>query len=105
MDQTVEIKLAKGSTFGRYPTVSGSRLYNYYISDDWLIDFPGWKRVLNLTSNSEGRGSFVSERGNIAICVTNNVVWNISPQLGATFVGLIGTSFGPVFMDIIGLNS
>lgn len=94
------IKVVGGSTFGRYPKISGRRTYNMFASDGWLVDFAGWKKVLELVSgDAEGRGAFRSIRGDFAVGVINNEVWVVDQVIGAVFVGNIETSTGPVFMD------
>src|ERR1700744_4064972 len=102
-EQLIPIQIVGSSTFGRYNRVSGRKVYNLFESDGWLVPYPGWKRVVELVSNSnqavEGRGFFRSIRGNIAVAVINSSVWRLDPNAGALFIGNIATSSGPVFMD------
>lgn len=99
----VEIQIVGSSTFGRYPKISGRRTYNMFISDDWLVDYSGWKRVLELqrtvNASVEGRGIFHSIRGQLVVAVVNSSVWSLSADIGASFIGNLLSHSGPVFMD------
>jgi len=102
-EQQVPIQVVGSSTFGRYNKISGRKVYNFFESDDWLVPYPGWKKVIELVAhtneNVEGRGFFRSIRGNIAIAVINSTVWRLDPNAGALFIGNLATTTGPVFMD------
>lgn len=102
-DKTQDIQIVGGSTFGRYNKISDRRTYNMFISDSWLVDFPGYKKILQIVSDEdetvEGRGLFRSIRGNFVVAVINTQVWVGDNNLGLTFVGNIQTTTGAVFMD------
>lgn len=83
--------------------------------EKWLINFPGYRRALNLlpypdpypTDPSlypdqvpvgEGRGIFNSIRGGIVVVVVNSAVIVLSDTLNKTTVGNLNTSSGEVFM-------
>lgn len=101
------VRIVGSSVYGAYPTVSAERTYNMYItnsgdgSEEWLINFPGYKEILKLTENgSEGRGAFHSIRGNFLICVVAADVFRIDVLNSVpTLLGTIGTSTGEVFID------
>lgn len=95
------INVVGGCEFGRYPKISKEETWNMYISDDWLISFPGYKRVLNLSQAqaSSGRGEHVSVRYNIVLCVVNSNVYLITQGFTVSFIGRITTAVGPVSMD------
>ena len=92
-------KLVGSSVFGRYAKVSVEKTYNMFISDEWLVNFAGYQRVLELLPSGEGRGAFVSSRGNFAIVVINANVYRISPTLFPILIGSMNTSTGEVFID------
>ncbi len=120
----VPVNVVGSSTFGRYPTVSPELTLNMYVTvagtpntDDyqqWLVNFPGYRRVLNLIAfpnplptppqypdmlpDGEGRGIFVSTRGNIMVAVVNANVYVLTPTLGKTLIGTLNTAQGEVFM-------
>ena len=102
-EQQVPIQVVGSSTFGRYNKISGRKVYNFFESDDWLVPYSGWKKIVELVAstnqNVEGRGFFRSIRGNIAIAVINSTVWRLDPNAGALFIGNLATTTGPVFMD------
>jgi hypothetical protein len=95
------INVVGASTFGRYSKISGEKTYNMFISDEWLVNFAGFQKILNLGLEGavEGRGSFHSVRGNILIIVVSNQVYSIDANLVATFVGKIQTFSGDVTID------
>ena len=70
----------------------------------WFVNFPGYKKLLNLASSSNpgmsgvGRGFFNSIRGSIAISVVGSQVYALSKSLGVTFIGNITTTSGEVFI-------
>jgi hypothetical protein len=92
-------KLVGSSIFGRYDKISVEKTYNMFISDEWLVNFAAYERVLELLATGEGRGAFVSSRGNFAVVVVNANVYRISPSLGKVFIGSLDTSSGEVFID------
>lgn len=105
-DNITDIQVVGGSTFGRYLKISGRRVYNMFVSDKFLVDFAGWKKVLTLvsvpsdaTNAVEGRGFFRSIRGGFAVAVINNEVWVVDQFTGGRFIGEIRTQTGAIFMD------
>ncbi len=98
------VNVVGSSVFGRYPKISPEKTYNMFISDEWLVDYAGYKRLLELVEDTDklparGRGIFRSIRGNRLIVVINSTVWSIDAVTGATFGGNLQTSTGPVAMD------
>jgi hypothetical protein len=69
--------------------------------DQWLVNFAGYKRTINLTPGGVGggRGIFHSVRGNILIAVVGNQVFSINTAFAVTLIGTITTLSGEVFMD------
>lgn len=94
-----EVKVAGSSVFGVYPKIDLEKTYNMFESDGWMVSFAGWRKVLELFPEGEGRGMFVSSRGNFMIVVVNNTVFRINPGLGKVQVGTLNTSSGQVFID------
>lgn len=99
--KTVPVDVVGSSTFGRYKKISNQYTYNMYISDGWLINFAGWKRIYDFLTDQggNGRGLFVSIRNNIMVSVINSAVFVINSALSVSFVGNIDSSVGDVFMD------
>lgn len=107
--QLVDIEVAGSSVFGRYPKISVEATYNMFISDDWLVDYPGWRRATGFIvannnptqylTSGEGRGCFKSARGNFSICVINANVYLVQPDLSMQVLGTLKTYQGEVFID------
>lgn len=97
----IPVKIVGSSIFGRHPIISDERTYNLFISDDWLINFAGYKTAVNILGEGvEGRGLFHSTRGNFLLVVLGNNIYRIDPNLGWTFLlSMSGSSTGEVFMD------
>ena len=98
-DSQVPIEVVGGNTFGIFPKISVAKTYNMYVSDEWLISFPGYKKILEIVNGGSGRGFFHSTRHDLLIAVANSGVYSLSPSLGVQFIGTIDSSNGPVFMD------
>jgi len=93
------LNIVGSSTFGRYNYISSEKTYNLFISDDFLVNFAGWKRVLELLPAGEGRGLFKSIRANIMIAVINSNVYRVELGLGHILLGSLSTDSGKVYMD------
>lgn len=96
--QEANIEVVGSSTFGRYPKISVEKTYNMFISDEWLVNYAGYQKILDLSSE-EGRGFFHSTRGNLAVAVVGDNVYKLNSGLSATLVGTLETSSGEVFID------
>src|ERR1700728_1069497 len=101
--QQVPVNLVGSSIFGRYPKISAEKTYNMFIStsgeNEWLVNYAGWKKIIDLSDNGEGRAVFRSIRNNIVVAVVGNVVWAIDSGFDYNFVGTILSSSGDVFID------
>lgn len=97
--ENVELTVAGSSVFGRYPKISGEKTYNMFLSDGWLVNFAGYRRVLEILEEGEGRGAFVSTRGGFILCVISSAVYTVSNTLGFVLIGNLDTSTGEVFID------
>lgn len=95
----VPVDIVGSSTFGRYQKISSALTMNMFVSDEWLVNFAGYRRVLDVFSSGEGRGLFHSIRGNFLLVVINAQVFTISASLGVTVIGNLGTGSGEVFID------
>lgn len=96
--EQVEVNVVGSSIFGRYPKISAEKTYNMFISDNWLINFPGFQRFDDLLKSGKGRGFFHSVRGNLAVAVVNDSVFKIDDNFNVVFIGKINTTSGAVFM-------
>ena len=97
--QQIPVNVVGSSTFGRYNKISSEKTYNMFISDDWIVNFAGYKKVYQLLPAGEGRGIFRSVRGNFMLAVVNSFVYRINVALAPILVGTLATNQGAVFMD------
>lgn len=99
--ELVDIQVSGSSTFGRYNKIASGLTYNMFISEDWLVNFAGYKRTLELVENNfgQGRGLFHSSRGNLLIAVISGSVFKILDDMSYSLVGTLNTQSGEVFID------
>ena len=102
--QQVPINVVGSSIFGRYPKISRERTWNMFMSDDWLVNTPGFEFVSQAFSGAgEGRGLFYSSRSGsqqqFLIAVVGTGVYRIDTGLGFSKIGDIGTLTGEVTID------
>ena len=97
--QEIPIQIAAGNTFGRYPKISISQTFNMITSDNWLVPSAGYKNVLTIDDNGQGRGIYSSAKLNKMFLVINNTVYSIDENLIETQIGTINTFAGDVFIS------
>lgn len=90
-----ELNIVGSSKFGRYPKISLEKTFNMYISQNWLVNYPGFKARRDL-GGGEGRGLYHSVRGNLLVAVVDSRVIVIGPTLTFTVVGTIDSFSGEV---------
>lgn len=102
----VSINVVGGSTFGRYAKISSAKTYNMFMTKDglpegdyWLVNTPGYQRIYDVQPTGQGRGRFVSTRGNFLITVVNSTVYRFDSNFNPTFIGNLTTEIGEVFID------
>ena len=99
--QTIEevpLKIVGGNLFGRYPKISIEETFNFIVSDNFLVPYAGYKNVLDLLSNEQGRGLYSSSVGNIMIAVIGFGVYSITPDLTPNLVGELFTNTNDVYI-------
>ncbi len=99
LSEQVPINVTGSSSFGIWPKINLEKTYNMYISDEWMIGFPGYKKVALDGLPGEGRAIFRSVRGNFIIAVVGSAVYRLDDTLTSTFIGTLDTTFGEVFID------
>lgn len=97
--QKLPVKVVGGSTFGLYPKISLEKTINMYVSENYLVNYPGFKKVSEILKSGEGRGLFNSIRGNIMVAVINQNVYVLNNDLAFTKVGALTTFTGDVYID------
>lgn len=79
-NQQMALNVCGSSTFGRYPKISIEKTYNMFQSDNWLVDYAGYKIIIPSTfldNGTEGRGIFTSTKLGGLIAVFNDQVFLI----------------------------
>lgn len=105
--QEVPVRIVGSSVFGRYPTISGERTYNMFVTssgdneEEWLANFPGYRHILALIADgAEGRGIYRSVRGGFLLAVAAAQVFRINLLAEIpTLLGTLDSSIGEVFFD------
>lgn len=97
--QRVEVNVCGSSTFGRYKKISVEQTWNLFISDNWLINYAGFKKRVDILPDGEGRGLFNSIRGNFLIVVISSIVYRLNINLAPIFIGQLDTAVGDVYID------
>lgn len=101
------LNIVGSSKFGIYPKISSEKTYNMYISDNWLVDYLGYKAITNLLEDGKGRGIFTSNILNRMIAVIDQNVYSIAVifnseahdpyQINAVLIGTLLTFTSDVF--------
>lgn len=95
----VPVNVSGSSVFGIYPKISLEKSYNFFISDNWLVNYAGYQLVVDITTSGKGRALFRSVRGGFLVAVIGTAVYNINNALAARFIGNISTLSGEVVID------
>lgn len=97
--QEIPAGIVGANTFGRYPKISQEQTWNMLISDECLVPYAGYKNVLTEAPTAEGRGIYVSSRGNLMVAVWGSSAYVINASVTtATNIGNLGNSSGDVFI-------
>jgi hypothetical protein len=108
----IPLNVVGSSTFGRYPKVNAEYTYNMLMSQEWLINYIGYKIGINSSEFGEdvkGRAIYTSVKLGAMIAVIGKKVYLIRltydkyqkkiTSYTAIELGEIGTSRGPVFIS------
>lgn len=96
--QNFPLKIVGSTKFGRYPKISIEQTFNMLISDGWLVNFSGYRKVINISNDAQGRSNYTSTRFNHIIFVINNDVYITNDSLSATRVATLDSFSGDVFI-------
>jgi hypothetical protein len=97
--EEIPVNVCGSSKFSIWPKASLEKTYNMYISDGWMLSFPGYESVALESTSGKGRGVFRSIRGKFLLAVIGSGVYLINSSLAAQFVGNINTNTGEVSID------
>ena len=95
----VPVNVVGSNNYGIYPKISLETTWNMFISDDWLINYAGYKKISTPQTTGQGRGLFHSSRGNFLIAVIGTAVYKIGTNLTPIKIGTLESSIGEVFID------
>lgn len=95
--ESTTLGIVCSSTFGRFPKISPETVYNMFIADDFLINFPGYAFILSLLLN--GRGIYSSQKANLLFVVSDRSIFLISSDFIPVNVFNMSTDAGDVFID------
>jgi len=73
-----------------------------FVSDDWLVQLPGYKKAIEFTGRYVGRAIYSSDRGGFMLCVIDNVVFKVTGpnnNLSTQALFELETFTGDVFID------
>ena len=96
--QEQPLKIVGGNRFGRYSKISIEETFNFIVSDNFLVPYAGYKSVVAIAPNAEGRGLISSTKATIMLAGIGSEVIRIDSALTPTFIGTLETSIGDVFM-------
>lgn len=89
-----------GSTkFGQYPKISTEQTYNMLITDDFMVNFSGYKNIQSISPEGVGRGIYSSNKlGKMFAVIDNNIYWFDSHLSRTKVTGTLATNNGTVFI-------
>ena len=95
----IPISIVGGNKFGRYDKMSSEQTFNMIVSDGWLVPFAGYKNVLSIQEQGQGRGIYSSAKNNTMYAVINNNVYKIDTSLSPLKIGQLTTYSGTVYIS------
>lgn len=93
------INITGSNTFGRYPWMSSSQTFNMIVSDQTLVPFGGYKRVVKINPTGIGRGIYSSNKLNKMFAVIDDGIYTFNTSLSKVLVGNTATTSGDVFIS------
>lgn len=76
--KAMPLNIVGSSTFGRYPDISIEKTYNMFMSDQWMVDYAGYKIGIDATQlGSVGRALHTSTKLNRLVAVVDDNVYLI----------------------------
>lgn len=92
--------IVAGSTkFSRYNKISVEQSINFFLVDEWLTPFAGYKNVQTINPTGQGRGIYSSAKLKLLFAVIDNKVYKFDSILSKTLIGNLQTAIGDVFIS------
>jgi hypothetical protein len=98
ISKQLPVSLVGGNGFGRYSAISQEQTFNMMVSDNFLVPFAGYKKILTIAEKGSGRGLFNSVRFDHLIAVIDNGVYILGSTLHAQRIGSLETFAGDVLI-------
>ncbi len=109
--KSIDLNVVGSSVYGIYPKVSAERTYNLWMSQGFMVPYPGYKIGIpssNFNGAKEGRALYASVKLNLIFAVFDNMLYQISltyDHIGATItnsevspIGELQTSSGVCYI-------
>lgn len=106
--QEMPLDIVGSSTFGRYPKISVQETWNMFVSDDWLVDYPGYLTAI-ASLGKQGRGLYTSQKFDRMVMVIDSKVYLVNIQFNQQtdvpfdavydLIGTLQTSSGIVYIS------
>lgn len=97
-ENEIPINVVGSSSFGRYPKISFEKTYNMFISEGWLVNYAGFKKISKVSPTGEGRGFYLSVRGGFSLAVIGGIVYKFNDTFGVEQILNLETFTGEVVM-------
>jgi len=95
----LELKIVGSNLFGRFPQISPEETFNMIISDDALVPFAGYARVVQISDQGVGRAIFSSQILKKLFVVIDNDIYAFDRNFAQTYIGQMDSYEGDVFID------
>lgn len=97
LNKELTIKMVGGNSFGRYPKISVEQTINMIVSDTGLVDYNGFKALVETNANGFGRGGYFSSRAGRSFFCIGNGIYIINPVGNYSRIATLNTSTDNVF--------
>lgn len=105
--KSVPLNVVGSSVFGRYPKISIEKTFNMFISEQWLVPYPGYQTAISKLG-TEGRALHSSTKLDRMIAVIDATVYLVNIffdqnnlmtfDTSAIPIGTLETASGPVYI-------
>lgn len=106
--QDIDVNIVCSTKFGRYPKISVEQAFNLIQSDEFMVDYSGYRNIFSqnplspfpdpISNVGFGRGIYHSTKLNEMFVVIYNQVNIINPDNSRTKIGQLNTFSGDVFI-------
>lgn len=94
-----KVQITCSSKFGISSKISSEQVWNMYETDGFMVNFAGYKQILDIVGNASGRGGYVSIRGGFILIVYDSDIYIIDKSFKYNYIGSLETSSGDVFIE------